>query len=87
MLKNFQSARRPRKTMAQSPEEFFGFHSEDIEVIHFHLQGVGEGTWFRLNDGRVLNRFAELCDPDPSFLTLQRTERARSSFRSLRCHP
>ena len=48
MLKHFQSARRLRKTAAHSPEEYFGFHSEDIEVIHFHLQGVGEGFWFRL---------------------------------------
>ena len=67
MLKHFKLARRLRKTIADNPEEYFGFHPEDIEVIHFHFQGVGEGTWFRLNDGRVFNRFAELCDSDPSF--------------------
>jgi hypothetical protein len=67
MLKHFQSARRLRKTAAHSPEEYFGFHSEDVEIIHLHLQGVGSGTWFRLNDGRVFDRFAQLSDPDPSF--------------------
>ncbi len=67
MLKHFQSARRLRKTMAHSPEEFFGFHSEDIEVIHFHLQGVGEGAWFRLNDGRVFNQVRGTLRSHPSF--------------------
>jgi hypothetical protein len=67
MVKYFQSAWRAGATEAHSPEEYFGFNPIDIEAIHFHRQGVGEGAWFRLNDGRVFDRFAQPSETNPAY--------------------
>lgn len=67
MVKHFQWAWRFKKTEARSPEEYFGFSPEDIEAIHFHMQGFGEGAWFRLKDGRVFDRFAQASVSDPAY--------------------
>ena len=66
MVKYFQWAGRQDKTAAQSPEEYFGFNPADVEAIHFHKQGTGEGAWFRLKDGRVFDKFARASESDPA---------------------
>ena len=38
-----------------------------VETIHFHKQGTGEGAWFRLKDGRVIDKFARAAESDPAF--------------------
>ena len=48
------------------PIVFFGFRPEDVMGIHTHKTGVGEGVWFRLNDGRVFNRYGGIDDPNPA---------------------
>ena len=53
------------QTMASTAEEFFGFHHRQVVSIHFHKQGVGPGTWFRLNCGRVVNEVAMAACRDP----------------------
>ena len=45
---------------------FFGFRPEDVAGIHTHKIGVGDGVWFRLNDGRVFNRYGGIDEPNPT---------------------
>jgi hypothetical protein len=52
-------------TTASSPEEYFGFHHKEVRAIHFHKQGTGEGLWFRLRDGRVIDEVARASIRDP----------------------
>jgi len=52
-------------TAASTPEEFFGFHPGQVRTVHFHLQGAGEGIWFRLSCGRVVDDVARPCPRDP----------------------
>lgn len=59
MVKYFLWAWRRDLTAAHSPEEFFGFSPQDMQSIHFHKQGTGEGAWFRLKDGRVIDKLAQ----------------------------
>lgn len=42
------------------------FPPADIVGLHTHKLGVGDGVWFRLEDGRVFNGFFELDDTDPA---------------------
>ncbi|MBN8948947.1 MAG: hypothetical protein J0H94_21150 [Rhizobiales bacterium] len=51
---------------AITTSEFYGFSPEDVETIHFHKNGAGDGVWFRLKNGLVFDKAAEPCDPDPS---------------------
>jgi hypothetical protein len=67
MVKYFQWAWRRDKTAAHSPEEYFGFSPDDVQSIHFHLQGTGDGAWFRLKDGRVIDKFAQPAVSDPAY--------------------
>lgn len=46
--------------------EFYGFSPDDVETIHFHKKGAGDGVWFRLKNGLVFDKAAEPCDPEPS---------------------
>lgn len=48
------------------PRLRFPFRSRDVAEVHTHKDGVGDGVWFRLNDGRVFNCFAEEQLPDQS---------------------
>lgn len=50
---------------APTPEEFFGFCHRQVKTVHFHKHGVGEGIWFRLACGRVVNELAKPCRTDP----------------------
>ena len=52
-------------TAASTPEEFFGFHHRQVKTVHFHKHGVGEGIWFRLSCGRVVDDIARPCPRDP----------------------
>ena len=47
-------------------EDVFGFSAGDIDGIHTHKTGVGDGVWFRLKDGRVISALAEESDADPA---------------------
>lgn len=67
MRKTHRQAVLLGETVASSPEEFFGFHHEQVESIHVHLLGVGRGTWFRLNCGLVVD---EVARPAPRNLEL-----------------
>jgi hypothetical protein len=51
--------------VASTPEEFFGFHHRQVKTVHFHFDGAGEGIWFRLTCGRVVNEVAKPCPRDP----------------------
>lgn len=46
------------QTRASTAEEFFGFHAVQVDTVHFHKSGVGEGLWFRLDCGRVVDEVA-----------------------------
>jgi len=37
-------------------KQFFGFLPQDVEGIHTHKDGEGDGVWFRLKDGRVFDK-------------------------------
>jgi hypothetical protein len=54
------------QTKASSAEEYFGFEAAHVRTIHFHKQGVGDGVWFRLNCGRVVDEVARACAGEPS---------------------
>jgi len=51
---------------ASTPEEFFGFHHRHVRTVHFHKHGVGEGIWFRLRCGRVVDEVAKPAPRDPN---------------------
>jgi len=52
-------------TTATTPEDFFGFHAQQVQTVHFHKHGHGEGIWFRLSCGRVVDEIAGACPWDP----------------------
>jgi len=47
-------------------EDVFGFSADDIDGIHTHKTGVGDGVWFRLKDGRVISAHAEESEANPA---------------------
>ena len=53
------------QTTASSPQEYFGFDPSQVMAIDFHKRGVGEGVWFRLQCGRVVDEVARACRRDP----------------------
>ena len=65
MLKHHRQGVMLGGTTAASPEEYFGFRARDVAGIHFHKQGVGKGTWFRLRCGRVVDEVAMPCRGEP----------------------
>lgn len=38
-----------------------------IITIHSHKVGHGDGVWFRLDDGRVINAWGEQSDPSAQY--------------------
>lgn len=52
-------------TTAARPEDFFGFEAKQVQTVHFHRQGHGEGIWFRLSCGRVVDEVARACPRAP----------------------
>lgn len=55
-----------RTTPATPPETYFGFSAMDVEQMHYHMVGEGEGIWFRLLDGRVFDWQGRPSSPDRS---------------------
>jgi len=53
------------QTTAGTPEDYFGFHHSQVERVHFHKAGKGEGLWFRLRCGRVVDEVAMATCRDP----------------------
>ncbi len=53
-------------TMASSAEEFFGFDPGQVDTVHFHKKERGNGIWFRLRCGRVVDDVARSCARDPA---------------------
>ena len=56
----------PNEGLGYTCEIVFGFSPSEIEGIHTHKIGVGDGVWFRLKDGRVIGGDREESDPDPA---------------------
>jgi hypothetical protein len=72
MTVNFQVLRGKGKHRgAQTPEQFYGFRPEDVEEMHFYKQGFGEGVWYRLKGGRVINVLGKASEPERHWYTLQ----------------
>ncbi|HUQ94157.1 MAG TPA: hypothetical protein VM120_20920 [Bryobacteraceae bacterium] len=72
MVKYFRWARAldiPSAVSATDAAQFYGFRCTDVQMVHFHKQGEGEGGWFRLKDGRVFKWDGTRSDPDPAFYT------------------
>ncbi|HRD74870.1 MAG TPA: hypothetical protein PK264_02865 [Hyphomicrobiaceae bacterium] len=44
------------------PAPRFPFTASMVAAVHIHKDGIGDGVWFRLHDGRVFNCFAEEQD-------------------------
>jgi hypothetical protein len=45
------------------PEMLWPWHVSQVIGVHTHMNGVGDGIWFRLNDGTVWNAYGE-CEVD-----------------------
>ena len=56
----------PDGDLGYTCESVFGFGPSEIEGVHTHKIGVGDGVWFRLKDGRVIGGDREESDPDPA---------------------
>lgn len=73
MRKHHRQAVLLGSAISPTAEEFFGFHHWHVSTVHFHKQGVGEGSmtlgrrhrWFRLRCGRVVDDVARPCPRDP----------------------
>jgi hypothetical protein len=49
-----------------SPQDYYGFSAFEMLCVHYHCMGIGQGTWFRLTDGRVFDWQGQRADPDVS---------------------
>lgn len=56
----------PDPDLGYTCEIVFGFTPDQIEGVHTHKIGVGDGVWFRLKDGRVITGSGEEDDSDPA---------------------
>jgi hypothetical protein len=45
---------------------FWPFDVKQVEGLHLHRSGVGDGVWFRLTDGRFFDSYGEDVDPNPA---------------------
>ena len=67
MLKYWRRGVQMGRTTLETPvEKYFGFSVFDIDQVHHQKAGEGQGNWFRLLDGRVIDWRGLPCDPDPS---------------------
>ena len=41
------------------PSHIWPWDVSQVVGVHTHLKGVGDGVWFRLNDGTVWNQYGE----------------------------
>jgi hypothetical protein len=72
LLENlFQLNRHVGLTDADTKEEFYGFRSSDVAMLHYSKVGWRRpGVWFRLHDGRVFDATAveqKGRDADPAW--------------------
>ena len=42
------------------------FATKDVERLHTHMKGRGDGIWFRLKDGRVFDSYGDETPADPA---------------------
>jgi len=42
-----------------NPSQIWPWDVSQVVGIHTHMKGVGDGVWFRLNDGTVWNAYGE----------------------------
>jgi hypothetical protein len=56
----------PAAALAATVEDYFGFAARDVAAVHRHQHGIGDGTFFRLYDGRVFDGAANAQSPDPA---------------------
>ena len=62
----FQLNRHVGLTDADTKEEFYGFRSSDVAMLHYSKVGWRRpGVWFRLKCGRVVDEVARACRRDP----------------------
>ena len=54
---------------AGTPEKFYGFRAGDVDEMHFHKHGFGEGVWYRLKDGRVIDALGNASEPERLWYT------------------
>lgn len=64
MWMRFLVMRLHGRTKARKLREFYGFGPEDVAELHSYKADVGEGLWFRLNDGRVFDAMGRRCIRD-----------------------
>jgi len=57
-------ASKSRDEHAAYMKQLFGFLPQDVEGIHTHKAGEGEGLWFRLRDGRVFSKYGKPAAAD-----------------------
>lgn len=50
------------RTGTPTPETFYGFRAKDVVEIYSQKSGVGDGLWYRLKDGRVIDAFGKRSD-------------------------
>ena len=55
-----------RTTLETPFEDYFGFTAMDVEEIYHRMVGEGQGTSFRLYDGRIIDWQGEPSNPDRS---------------------
>jgi hypothetical protein len=58
------------QTTATTAEEYFGFRHTEVVKVHTHKQGVGNGLWFRLRCGRVVDEVAKAACRNPDLFDL-----------------
>lgn len=67
MRKYFRRRRMLCLTNTVDAQQFYGFHCNQVETVHFHKHGAGEGCWFRLKDGRVFDWLGKPDEPDRAY--------------------
>lgn len=48
------------------PEQVYPFPVREIQGVHTHKTGAGDGVWFRLKDGRVFDKGGAAAEADPA---------------------
>ncbi len=47
------------------PLQALPFEASEVDGIHTDFDGIRDGLWFRLHDGRVVDFSGRDCDPNP----------------------
>ncbi|MDE1152237.1 MAG: hypothetical protein PW788_06855 [Micavibrio sp.] len=76
MMSNLLELKRRRgDSVTGDAVSFYGFTPDDIFCVHF-WKGDEEGTWFRLNDGRVIDENGKPADSDETLYAAPTSPRA-----------